>query len=676
MNKIRFNINTPITISDNTTLKEIGSILQQFTKDYLYVCNGVLKGVKNISDIKETYRLVGYDGCFQLIAEDMSTMLYCFKKELADHLNKPKLFRSDPSNINPLDINYNDTLSTDKSSLKDFLGDIRRDEPRDTYTRNLSNIVKDADALQKLGIKHPNKSIIQTRESSESLDSSEKEMKKTFKKNVNSVSEVVAMTKAFANNNTTTIVPKSTSSNIPPYAVCSLPIELPPVSSPSPVPSESNLSRDDDISVQSRKNGTNSIVNAIKIKRKNKKFLDRSKYNKPKQSITRDELLQGKYNQNSDSEYSDKDSELVKDTNNNSAQSITYPTRKEVLEEVSEDNEEVEEVSEDKSRDTPPEICIPNLPAFPLKYANNVYISSLPLSLQESIISTVLQMKENLSIFGSLYYNGTEYQISVDENNIVNVYDIEGVLDVPRLVGDGGYPGLSPIAQFTVHQYRYKLCLERSVFDCNVGRDELVELGRMKIETLNQLIDIYGDKIVESICNGINNSDGFSYSDSSYSIARKEIDGNDKLSLIVTVLYSTDSKYFLNSLITHVISDHHVIVYRLDEEDNDTSSDHIREDEISIPDPEEYESCLDITDDESEEENEQQEYKSRSDQNSKTPDKDSDHDLPELVYTVPEDNNNTLMSRLLDKLKSKMGKENTTENAYWSDSVEEDTDES
>jgi hypothetical protein len=214
------------------------------------------------------------------------------------------------------------------------------------------------------------------------------------------------------------------------------------------------------------------------------------------------------------------------------------------------------------------------------------------------------------------------------------------------------------------------------VFDCNVGRDELVELGRMKIETLNQLIDIYGDKIVESICNGINNSDGFSYSDSSYSIARKEIDGNDKLSLIVTVLYSTDSKYFLNSLITHVISDHHVIVYRLDEEDNDTSSDHIREDEISIPDPEEYESCLDITDDESEEENEKQEYKSRSDQNSNTPDKDSDHDLPELVYTVPEDNNNTLMSRLLDKLKSKMGKENTTENAYWSDSVEEDTDES
>lgn len=99
MSGLCFDIDTEVSVSNGIDMKELGAILQNFTSKFLYVTGGQLYGVDNVKDINPCHRLIRFERCFQLICRDNQTMLYCFRKELADHLNQPPVFQ-ESSEIN------------------------------------------------------------------------------------------------------------------------------------------------------------------------------------------------------------------------------------------------------------------------------------------------------------------------------------------------------------------------------------------------------------------------------------------------------------------------------------------------------------------------------------------------------------------------------------------------
>jgi len=95
--KITYNINTTITTENGVDLKTLGSILQQFTQEYLYIVNDRLYGVADLKDIKNGYKLSSYDGCF--CHTDGISNTYCFSKDLSDHWNNLYKILSNSENI-------------------------------------------------------------------------------------------------------------------------------------------------------------------------------------------------------------------------------------------------------------------------------------------------------------------------------------------------------------------------------------------------------------------------------------------------------------------------------------------------------------------------------------------------------------------------------------------------
>jgi hypothetical protein len=96
MSKITYDINTIITTENGVDLKTLGSILQQFTQDYLYIENNKLYSVNNLDEIKTGYKLSYYDGCF--CHTDGFSKMYCFRKELSDHWNTQNKIQKEMEN--------------------------------------------------------------------------------------------------------------------------------------------------------------------------------------------------------------------------------------------------------------------------------------------------------------------------------------------------------------------------------------------------------------------------------------------------------------------------------------------------------------------------------------------------------------------------------------------------
>jgi len=63
-----------------------------------------------------------------------------------------------------------------------------------------------------------------------------------------------------------------------------------------------------------------------------------------------------------------------------------------------------------------------HLPIIPRMFKNNVILSSLPKTLQQSVIKTVLDMKDNSSVTGFLYFNGGTFAILVVFTYYVTVF--------------------------------------------------------------------------------------------------------------------------------------------------------------------------------------------------------------------------------------------------------------
>jgi len=80
---MKLNINTSVTIRNNVGIKEIGSVLQNFTDQPLYVIGGELT-----STLPGTgyYELEKFDECFHLRDIRNGTMVYCFDKKVANDL--------------------------------------------------------------------------------------------------------------------------------------------------------------------------------------------------------------------------------------------------------------------------------------------------------------------------------------------------------------------------------------------------------------------------------------------------------------------------------------------------------------------------------------------------------------------------------------------------------------
>ena len=77
MNELCFDANTFIKITDGADLDLVASVLQQFTTKFLYVENGKLYGVDDVTEVTPDHRLICYDGGFRLLHNDTNTTVCC-----------------------------------------------------------------------------------------------------------------------------------------------------------------------------------------------------------------------------------------------------------------------------------------------------------------------------------------------------------------------------------------------------------------------------------------------------------------------------------------------------------------------------------------------------------------------------------------------------------------------
>lgn len=177
MNKLCFDINTSVSVSNGIDLKQLGAVMQNFTSKYLYVTNNQLYGVDELTELEPCHRLIRFDGCFQLIGKDMRTMLYCFRKELADHLDctnkftgytfgadSPQPKRSPLKSIPRMDGDVvrkileqvrtkfsnegGDSRDEIGNEIGNMLGDTERRDPREEYEINLAKLIARKDVAQ------------------------------------------------------------------------------------------------------------------------------------------------------------------------------------------------------------------------------------------------------------------------------------------------------------------------------------------------------------------------------------------------------------------------------------------------------------------------------------------------------------------------------------------------
>ena len=289
MDKLNIEINTCVSIRNGATLNELGSILQNFTNKYLFIKNDELYSINDISELKSEYSLVKYDDGFMLLNKHTNELIYCFRRDLVTHLiknredispiNSPLLYNPllySPSLFNrglpevssafspitpkvnlpkkkvpkkkvPIKINKKRTrksqgtknrkqkvIKKDISLSNDSIED--KNEPQIEPQRHLHNTINDGDALERLGVKPPvNLPIVNP---VKITDVDEIEMAMVFDKQSKIKAQEMPITHE---------------------------VKI-PIKEPDEVSFDDN-----DVMVQSRKNGTSALVEAIRQKRRNAK---------------------------------------------------------------------------------------------------------------------------------------------------------------------------------------------------------------------------------------------------------------------------------------------------------------------------------------------------------------------------------------------------------------------
>ena len=669
MSKLCFDINTSINTEDGLSLKEIGAILQNFTLKFLYIKNGKLYGVNKVTDVKPSHRLVCYDGGFQLMCSDMRTTLYCFRKELADHLNKPTRFQNytfgvdhitrnlvDPS-VLPVSQPIHKPAKPDKVlNLNKILGDLERPDPRSVYECHLKAMISDSEVLERLGVHPPtippepepidlnltDPSMIDLAKRFGQSGTSGKEMITKVDTGAKSTNydtvETDEMADRFGANLAETILPIRTSNDTSRPKI--------PLSNNND-DSDSDSDFTSDIGAQSRKNGTMALIAALRQKRNKRTarfpinpFPTDDSEPSPNQVTTQVKTVpiqlpcipgkrsddKGKEEESDDKgkeeesswtdENSDENHENSDENHENSEDKVcsvianilrskaskcnriilpSLSNPEEVCKshyrpfEVSRDEEDEDDISCGGSGGdiSDEEFTLPKLPIVPRRFVDNVHLSSLSIPLKQAVIKTVIEMKENVLPVGSIYFNGATFAVLVDEDNIVSVYDWDNMINTERLIptrfnGEyDGTPGSLPIAQFTVHQYPYRMYLESTgvseeLSDSTRAPSESlhptdIPCGRIDDSVMAALGDLYGTDD-DSLCSIVPQ---MFEGKKCMVVAKSEVvrDVNDRVTLVLTVLRSRDCDQEPESFwVNHIVKDFTIVYRRTEPDSPDTPS--------------------------------------------------------------------------------------------------------
>lgn len=554
MNKLTLNIDTPVTINTNINLSELASVLQNFTQSYLYVSNNRLYSIESIDQLQPNHRMVGYDGGFKLVNGDGSEII-CFKKELADYLNRhefthnndclpPAFFNGNLSN-DPVKISIHSTPDLSPVGIVDniqnkFLGKVPREDPRKEYQRlfdnlcnnNHNNIVgfgDDTEVITKTITSDEINALKSKFETNLTLNSdklkSSKEKPKTEKIKPKTRKKRTRKTRENKTRENKTIENKTNKKEqdiVLPYTP-----EL-----------ETN-----DIGAQSRKNGTASLVAAIRQKRSNKGKGNKDQDNKGKPN--KEQKICGL---------------PVTSPKNRSSDNISFSTISSIINafdnNISDNNISDNNTSDNNTSDEPTTNSPVKLPIIPRNYVDRVSFNDLESNLQNAISNIVLNMMETSSPICNLVYDGVTFNITVDQNNIVSVYDIDNKTDLNRLKPEDSTkhnPTELPIAQFTVHNAYYTVsCVEhvKNYYD--------ISPGNINFNKFNKLNDIY-DLTESSILNTFDMLFKFY---NKVTLVSKKLDWSDCFNVKIIYFKDRHSKSDPKITFRSNISEYHSIDYK------------------------------------------------------------------------------------------------------------------
>ena len=580
MNKVTFDISTSVTFQNGTTLQEMVSVLQNFTNKYLYIKNNKLYSVSSMSDLKSEYRLIGYDCGFQLMCPDMRTMIYCFRKDFADHLSSIQNNIIVPELPNRSDT-VNDYLPQARSGQnvvkictttppfpdKD-LGDIPRANPLDEYNRRLVGLMtKKEKQIHELNNKQEgfggddNNTVIETK----TIEPDELEqMGQLFGSNNNNKD----------NDNKELLRPskkpkkEQSKKTYPEKKITRRRVQA------KELPKIPDIPDSTDIAYQSRVNGTSALVAAVRQKRAIAKSRGSSNENLAgktshvyqilqdnKVSKTQAEQTQAKQNQvkckNTSIECSYKSQAKNQSCKNNDQDICSVHAIKKDINTSDSEKESDEDI---------PEIQLPVFKNVHREFKENVKLSSLPDNLQSIIIKTVIDMANNLSPVGSFVYDGVTVNIIVDENNVVNIYDRENELALPRLIPSrytndsivyNGDSGNLPISQFTVHQNEYAVELAQVNFVEDIG----IPAGPISEDSVKMIHDIYGttkNDIINEIRTVFSNNPDLTFAEGN--IINSNIN-NNQIRILVTYFQALNTKEKPEKFTSLVLSECHTLLY-------------------------------------------------------------------------------------------------------------------
>ena len=657
MSKVSFDINTLITTRDGISLNEIGVILQNFTSRFLYIKNDKLYSVEKVEQLKPDHRLIGYDDGFQLMSSDMRTMLHCFRRELAEHLNNPDKFKNyntitdvfvSGTTRRPVSECLPKAFSNRSEQVCSFAppSEVKANVPQGANTitvtttevSELANLFNsNIDDVKSKKEDGANKKTNCTTTSKK--DTSKKDRKKpgmyngprSITRETGCIDQetISVVAKKVSVKPSKKTVPKPT--NKVTKKSVSLPPQPPLVSTSDEEEIEVKITdktvydeTDDeesvtDICLQSRRNHTEALIDAIRHKRgisavspkpgifpdspnlaKKNPETDKGKEeaDEPSPSTSKTEIclpiikspiVTRNLEDNNNSEDADDVHSIVSKILrekcpetvdlpdglcNRFCVPLTEKCKKEnndgdgdgdgdgnEYEDDKDGENEIcdgnEDEDEDEYRDVLP-IRIPNIPQI---YEENVSIRDLPENLRDSIINTVLGMTETVSPIGILMYNGATLNVSVDKNNLLSVYDRDTVLTVPRLLPSRFEGSLShspsslPIAQFTVHHLAYHLELVSGFLLKEIS----IATGSLIQDTLNALFKYCsGRDILKEIEFLFVNRKTLTLAQTEFTT---DIDGN--VGILVTFLRDRDSTEEPEKFTSLVASGGHTILYHL-----------------------------------------------------------------------------------------------------------------
>jgi len=421
---MKLNINTSVTIRNNVGIKEIGSVLQNFTDQPLYVIGGELT-----STLPGTgyYELEKFDECFHLRDIRNGTMVYCFDKKVANDLldrkqpcvtvtNKlktPKEFnnyadyyknatkKSLDVSISPIkNIKRNFNLDSETNLEISFcpegrlLGKISIKPSKNEFDVNIEKMITNIDTEKEL---EKAKDIVLE------LDENEKEMRGNFgKRYMNLKTPDILPTKPINNNEIKEM--EETFGYVESEKVEEFELEESENSEEFEYTEETDIMVQS-IMAQSRINETESLVSAILEARKRKR--------NPSDLKNVDEFF----------------TSLLKKK---------LKTKKSI------------EI---------PSVILPSIPTQRI-FLPKVTLGHLDEPLRNLVIETAIEIKNEDSTTGTFYYSGGTFSVLMDTKNIYSVYDWDNRLSLPRLDPEvfkceyKNNPGYLPIAQFKIIDYK------------------------------------------------------------------------------------------------------------------------------------------------------------------------------------------------------------------------------